>query len=163
MTKYPNLGVIWVDAHGSLLPPSCPCPLTRLHSPSLSFTLADLNTPLISPSGNLHGMPVGFLLGLVEGSIPGLEWLKPCLTPGIRLSPYELLCLPYWIVVHLDRLVYVGLRDVDFVEKKLLRRLGIKSFSMHEVDKFGIGTALVSVFIILLALLLCLFCLSQVK
>jgi arginase len=94
-SRYPNVGVIWVDAH------------------------ADLNTPMISPSGNLHGMPVGFLLGLVEGKVPGLEWFQPCITP--------------------DRIVYVGLRDVDFVEKKLLRRLGIKAYSMHEIDEFGIG------------------------
>ena len=54
-----------------------------------------------------------------------------------------------------DRLVYVGLRDVDAGEKKILReqgmstflnsdlayplRPGIKAFSMHEVDKYGIG------------------------
>ena len=37
----PNAGVIWVDAH------------------------ADLNTPGSSPSGNMHGMPVSFLLRLL--------------------------------------------------------------------------------------------------
>jgi arginase len=35
LSNYPDLGVIWVDAH------------------------ADLNTPEISGSGNMHGMPVG--------------------------------------------------------------------------------------------------------
>jgi len=94
--KHPTAGVIWVDAH------------------------ADLNTPVISPSGNLHGMPVGFLLGLVAEKVPGLEpWFKPTLTP--------------------DRIVYIGLRDVDYAEKLLLRKLGIKAFSMHDVDEFGIG------------------------
>jgi len=35
--------------------------------------------------------------------------------------------------------VYIGLRDVDPPEKKILRQYGIKAFSMHEVDKYGIG------------------------
>jgi len=87
--------VIWIDAHG------------------------DINTPQTSPSGNIHGMPVAFLMGMVKESVPGFEWLHPCLTP--------------------DRIVYIGLRDVDSGEKKILREKGIKVFSMTEVDKFGIG------------------------
>jgi hypothetical protein len=35
--------------------------------------------------------------------------------------------------------VYIGLRDVESSEKKILKKLGIKAFSMHEVDKYGIG------------------------
>jgi arginase family enzyme len=35
--------------------------------------------------------------------------------------------------------VYIGLRDVDGMEKKLVRDLGMKYFSMKEVDKYGIG------------------------
>jgi len=35
--------------------------------------------------------------------------------------------------------VYIGLRDVDAAEKKILRENGIKAYSMHEVDKYGIG------------------------
>lgn len=35
--------------------------------------------------------------------------------------------------------MYIGLRDVDFGEKRILREHGIKVFSMTEVDKFGIG------------------------
>jgi arginase len=42
---YPGLGVIWVDAH------------------------ADINTPLSTSSGNLHGCPVSFLMGLA-GTVP---------------------------------------------------------------------------------------------
>jgi arginase len=38
----PNIGVIWVDAH------------------------ADLNTPEISESGNMHGMPLGLLIEGME-------------------------------------------------------------------------------------------------
>lgn len=38
-----------------------------------------------------------------------------------------------------ERLTYIGLRDVDDGEKKILKDLGIKAFSMHHVDKYGIG------------------------
>jgi len=35
--------------------------------------------------------------------------------------------------------VYIGLRDVDPAEKAILKEHGIKAFSMHEVDRYGIG------------------------
>lgn len=41
------------------------------------------------------------------------------------------------LIVH--KSVYVGLRDIDAPERKILREQGIKCFSMHEVDKYGIG------------------------
>ena len=63
-------------------------------------------------------MPVSFLLGL-ENTIPEFAWVKPLLRT--------------------HRLVYIGLRDVDAGEKRILREHGIKAFSMHEVDKYGIG------------------------
>lgn len=64
-------------------------------------------------------MPVSFLLGLNQPPVAEYAWVQPRLTP--------------------DRLVYIGLRDVDAGEKRLLREHGIKAFSMHEVDAFGIG------------------------
>ena len=63
-------------------------------------------------------MPVSFLLG-IGGTIPEYEWVKPVLDPS--------------------RLVYIGLRDLDNGEKHILRENGIRAFSMHEVDKYGIG------------------------
>lgn len=35
--------------------------------------------------------------------------------------------------------VYIGLRDVDAAEKRILRENDIKCFTMHDVDKHGIG------------------------
>jgi arginase len=35
--------------------------------------------------------------------------------------------------------VYIGLRDIDAGEKHILKSLGIKVFTMHDVDKYGIG------------------------
>jgi arginase len=91
---YPEACVIWVDAH------------------------ADINTPETSDTGNIHGMPVSFLLGL-GNPVSEFSWVKPAL----RTS----------------RIAYIGLRDVDPGEKKILREHGIRAFSMHDVDRHGIG------------------------
>lgn len=109
----------------------------------------DINTPLTTPSGNLHGCPVSFLMGLPGTSkeeIPEFAWIEP--------------------VLKSNRLVYIGLRDIDEGERKILKdnsatfsvpswvtlspdadgfRVGlvrltdIKCFTMHHVDKYGIG------------------------
>ncbi|KAL8875420.1 MAG: hypothetical protein Q9192_009047, partial [Flavoplaca navasiana] len=83
---------------------------------------ADINTPETSDSGNIHGMPVAFLTGLaVEKREDVFGWLKD----NQRIS--------------VKKLVYIGLRDVDGGEKEILRENGIKAFSMHDIDKHGIG------------------------
>ncbi|KAI8138041.1 arginase [Fennellomyces sp. T-0311] len=91
---YPEACLIWVDAH------------------------SDINTPGTTDSGNIHGCPISFLLGIAEDH-PDFRWVKPCLEA--------------------QRLVYIGLRDVDPEEKKIIRDLNIKAFSMHHVDKWGIA------------------------
>ncbi|KAK0521713.1 Arginase, catabolizes arginine to ornithine and urea [Tilletia horrida] len=98
LRAHPTAGVIWVDAH------------------------ADINTPLTTDTGNLHGCPVSFLMGL----------------PGTSVAPFTD-WLPATPVLKPDSIVYIGLRDVDAPEKKILRENGIKAFSMHEVDRYGIG------------------------
>jgi len=93
----PDAAVVWVDAH------------------------ADINTPTTSLSGNMHGMPLAYLLGLVENakSMPGFQWFDPVLQP--------------------KDIVYIGLRELDRAEKMAIKRLGIKTFTMYHVDKYGIG------------------------
>lgn len=92
-----DMAVIWVDAH------------------------ADINTPEMSPSGNIHGMPMAFLTGLARETEKQdmFGWLNTE-TPAVSTR----------------KLVYIGLRDVDREEKKLLREHGIKAFSMHDVDRY---------------------------
>ena len=93
-----DMAVIWVDAH------------------------ADINTPEMSYSGNIHGMPLAFLTGLATDKPDApFGWLKDDQKISVK------------------KLVYIGLRDVDRAEKKLLRENGIKAFSMHDVDRYGIG------------------------
>ncbi|KAJ2927744.1 hypothetical protein H1R20_g9347, partial [Candolleomyces eurysporus] len=94
LSHYPNACVVWVDAH------------------------ADINTVETTDSGNIHGMPVSFLLG-IGSKVPEFSWVKPLLKA--------------------DSIVYIGLRDVDAGEKQILREHNIKAFSMHEVDRYGIG------------------------
>jgi arginase len=61
-TQRKNTGIVWVDAH------------------------ADLHTPATSTSGNMHGMPLGFLLGLYPDvkNLPEMEWFptEPILSPA---------------------------------------------------------------------------------
>ena len=93
----PNTGVVWVDAH------------------------ADLNTPESSGSGNMHGMPLGFLMDLVEDAkkYPSMDWFEP--------------------VLKAKDVVYIGLRDLDSFEKRMIKKMGIKAFTMHDIDRLGIG------------------------
>eukprot|EP01147_Barroeca_monosierra_P010145 gene10145-2309_t len=98
LSTRPDVGVLWIDAH------------------------ADINTPETSPSGNMHGMPLGLVSGLCDVThIPGMAWLKD--VPKLNL----------------DNLVYIGLRDLDMGERTLLRNRNIKTFTMYHVDKYGIG------------------------
>ncbi|KND86813.1 Arginase [Tolypocladium ophioglossoides CBS 100239] len=83
---------------------------------------SDINTPETSDSGNIHGMPVAFATGLAkDDNEEYFGWIKD----DMRMS--------------VKKLVYIGLRDVDSGEKKILRDNGIKAFSMFDVDRHGIG------------------------
>lgn len=95
LEKHPDAGVIWVDAH------------------------ADINTLQGTESGNLHGCPVSFLLGLNKEAPGKLSWVPAKLHPS--------------------KIVYVGLRDLDAPEKRIIKELGIKAFSMYHVDRYGIN------------------------
>jgi arginase len=79
-------GLIWIDAHG------------------------DINTPLTSPSGNVHGMPV-----------------------SIALEDRN---------IDVRRTVLIGLRDVDAGERARIRELGVRAFSMSEIDRIGMERAM---------------------
>ena len=80
---------------------------------------ADINSPEGSPSGNVHGMPLSFLTGLtVEDKEDMFGWLGE----EHRIST--------------TKLVYIGLRDVDSEEKRVLKEHGIRAFSMHDVDRY---------------------------
>jgi len=82
---------------------------------------ADINTLSSSETGNMHGMPLSFNIKELQEEFPHphiMSWLTPQLAPS--------------------QLVYVGLRDVDEAEKKILEDLNIKAFYMTDVDSRGI-------------------------
>ncbi|TQS32979.1 hypothetical protein Golomagni_06692, partial [Golovinomyces magnicellulatus] len=83
---------------------------------------SDINTPEGSDSGNIHGMPLSFLTGLTkDDNEEYFGWIED----DMRLN--------------INKLVYIGLRDVDNDEKKILRDNNVKAFSMFDVDRHGIG------------------------
>jgi arginase len=78
----------------------------------------DMNRPETSPSGNVHGMPLATALGRTGFTVDG--------TPA-----------PPW--VDPDRVAVVGVRSLDPGEKDLIRELGIRVFTMHEIDRRGVA------------------------
>lgn len=90
-----NIKVIWIDAH------------------------PDVNTPESSTSGNCHGMPVAYLLGLAKHHSLNINTiLKYC------------------------DIAYIGLRSIDPFEEVLLNKNNIMYFTADDVNKQGINKIL---------------------
>lgn len=79
----------------------------------------DLNQPHTSPTGNIHGMPLAVLLGLGE---PRLTRGRACVRP--------------------ENVSVLGARDLDAGEKALIRELGVRVFTMSEVDERGVAACM---------------------
>lgn len=111
-TAFPNktIGAIWIDAH------------------------ADLHSPLSSPSGNIHGMPLAAALGNdnTDYAVNSIDettqasWNQMKAMGGIepKLKP--------------EHLVYFGLRSTEEAEDRVIDSLGIRQFPVHEVRYRGI-------------------------
>jgi arginase len=82
---------------------------------------ADVNTPETSPSGNVHGMPLAAALGLGGPEFDSDAWPLPALDPR--------------------RVVLLGLRQADTGERKLLHEVGVRVFTMSEIDRIGVERA----------------------
>ena len=83
----------------------------------------DANTPETSPSGNLHGMPVAALFGRgpealtrVGGFAAGTSRVRP------------------------ENTALIGVRSVDQAEAEVVAELGIRVYTMEEVDRRGFRT-----------------------
>ena len=77
----------------------------------------DLNTFETSPSGNAHGMPLAASLGLGHPKFTNILEYSPKVKP--------------------ENIVLIGARALDEGEKKLIKDLHIKVYSMHEIDRLG--------------------------
>lgn len=84
--------VVWLDAH------------------------SDFNTPLTSPSGNMHGMPVAFFCG--EPGFDGILTADRPLVPHAQVHQF-------------------GIRSIDPDEREALRARGINVVDMRMIDEFG--------------------------
>ncbi|MEK6337315.1 MAG: arginase [Acidobacteriota bacterium] len=80
---------------------------------------ADMNTPDTSPSGNIHGMPLAALLGYGAPELVNVGGFAPKFDPR--------LC------------AHVGARDIDPGERELVKHLGIRFFTMREIDERGLA------------------------
>ncbi|MFA9556637.1 arginase [Evansella sp. AB-rgal1] len=77
----------------------------------------DLNTGESSPSGNIHGMPLAVSLGIGHPSLTKIGGYAPKIKP--------------------ENIVLIGARSLDEGEKELIREMGIKVYTMHEIDRLG--------------------------
>ena len=93
-----QLRVLWLDAH------------------------ADFNTQALTPSGNLHGMPVACLCGHGPAGLTGLAGQRPALDPA-------------WVR-------QIGIRSVDEGEKRLVQQVGLEVFDMRFIDEHGMRAAM---------------------
>ncbi len=89
-----QLRVLWLDAH------------------------ADFNTSQLTPSGNVHGMPVACLCGMGPRELTHLGGESPILSPG--------------------QIHQIGIRSVDPGEKRLVKEAGLRIYDMRYIDEVGI-------------------------
>src|SRR5256884_1914919 len=78
---------------------------------------ADFNTSELSPSGNVHGMPLACLCGVGPPELTGLGAASPAIHPS-------------WVR-------QVGIRSVDAGEKRFVHEQGLEVFDMRYVDEMG--------------------------
>jgi arginase len=94
-----KIGLIWIDAH------------------------TDINTPDTSPSGNVHGMPLGAILGLGPSDMANIFGFAPKVQP--------------------ENCVLVGVRDIEEAEKENIRRAGVTEvYTMRDIDERGMRTVM---------------------
>ena len=79
----------------------------------------DMNSPSTSESGNVHGMPLASLLGREPIELAHFHGDGPAILPR--------------------HTVLVGIRNLDTVEKEIVKASRAQVFTMKEVDRLGIA------------------------
>jgi arginase len=93
-----QLRVLWLDAH------------------------ADFNTHDVTPSGNIHGMPVACLCGLGPDALTRLGGDAPAVKPS--------------------EIRQIGIRSVDPGEKRLIKDHALDVYDMRYIDEVGMKRAM---------------------
>jgi arginase len=88
-----TLRVLWLDAH------------------------TDFNTNALTPTGNVHGMPVAVLCGYGPAALTGIGGKVPAMSPSAIRQ--------------------IGIRSVDEGEKRFVRQEGLEVFDMRYIDEMG--------------------------
>ena len=89
-----SLRVLWLDAH------------------------ADFNTHLLTPTGNIHGMPAACLCGYGPEELISIGGEVPALDPKV--------------------LRLIGIRSVDPGERRFVHDVGLEVFDMRYIDEMGL-------------------------
>ncbi len=79
---------------------------------------ADMNTPESSPTGNIHGMPLATLCGMGHPRLVEMGG--------------------FWPKVERQNVCLIGIRDIDEVERQIVRKSGIHAYTMRDVDERGV-------------------------
>ncbi len=77
----------------------------------------DMNTPESSPTGNIHGMPLATLCGMGHPRLVEMGG--------------------FWPKVERKNVCLIGIRDIDEVERKIVKSSGIHAYTMRDVDERG--------------------------
>jgi len=93
-----QLRVLWLDAH------------------------ADFNTHDVTPSGNVHGMPVACLCGIGPEALTRIGGDAPAVLPA--------------------QIRQIGIRSVDPGEKRLIKEHGLDVYDMRYIDEVGMKRAM---------------------
>jgi len=93
-----QLRVLWLDAH------------------------ADFNTHDVTPSGNIHGMPVACLCGIGPDALTRIGGSAPAVQPS--------------------EIRQVGIRSVDPGEKRLIKEHALDVYDMRYIDEVGMKRAM---------------------
>ena len=93
-----KLRVLWLDAH------------------------ADFNTNALTPSGNIHGMPVACLCGFGPQALIEIGGHVPA--------------------IHAKWVRQIGIRSVDQGEKRFVHEQGLEVFDMRYIDEMGMRAAM---------------------
>ena len=93
-----KLRILWLDAH------------------------ADFNTNALTPSGNIHGMPVACLCGFGPRELTEIGGQVPAISPK-------------WIR-------QIGIRSVDEGEKRFVHEQDLEVFDMRYIDEMGMRAAM---------------------
>jgi arginase len=90
----------------------------RSRGEKIGLIWVDMNTPEISPSGNVHGMSLAVLTGQGAPTLLELADAVPAVDPS-----------------HVS---VIAAREIDSAEKEVVRNAGIRVFTMSEVDERGL-------------------------